>query len=38
LFFMWVGIALLASFSWTLSLIGTAIIILAVQGTLFVRG
>jgi hypothetical protein len=38
LFFMWVGIALLASFSWTVSLIGTAAIILAVQGTLFVRG
>jgi hypothetical protein len=35
---MWVGIALLASFSWTVSLIGTAAIILAVQGILFVRG
>lgn len=37
-FFMWVGVALLASFSWTVSLVGTAAIILAVQGTLLVRG
>jgi hypothetical protein len=37
-FFMWVGIALLASFSWTVSLVGTAAIILAVQGTLLFRG
>ncbi len=37
LFFMWVGMALLAGFSWSVSLIGTAAIILAVQGTLFVR-
>jgi len=38
IFFMWVGIALLASLSWTVSLIGTAAIILAVQATLFFRG
>lgn len=38
LFFMWVGIALLASFSWTVSLVGTAAIILVVQGTLLLRG
>lgn len=38
LFFMWVGVALLANFSWTVSLIGTAAIILAVQGALFFRG
>lgn len=37
-FFMWVGIALLAGFSWTVSLIGTAAIILAVQAVLFFRG
>ena len=37
-FFMWVGVALLASFSWTVSLVGTAAIILAVQGTLLIRG
>lgn len=38
LFFMWVGIALLANLTWTVSLIGTAAIILAVQATLFFRG
>lgn len=38
LFFMWVGIVLLANLSWTVSLIGTAAIILAVQGTLYFRG
>lgn len=38
LFFMWVGIALLANLSWTASLIGTAAIILAVQTTLFFQG
>lgn len=38
LFFIWVGVALLANFSWTVSLIGTAAIILAVQVTLFFRG
>lgn len=38
LFFIWVGVALLASFSWTVSLIGTAAIILGVQATLLVRG
>lgn len=37
LFFMWVGIALLANLGWTVSLIGTATIILAVQATLFFR-
>lgn len=37
LFFMWVGIALLADLSWTVSLIGTAAIILVVQGVLFLR-
>jgi membrane-bound ClpP family serine protease len=37
-FFMWVGIALLAGFSWTVSLIGTAAIILSVQAVLFLRG
>lgn len=37
LFFMWVGIALLANLSWTVSLIGTAAIILAVQAILFFR-
>jgi hypothetical protein len=35
---MWVGVALLANFSWTVSLIGTAAIIIAVQATLFFRG
>lgn len=38
LFFMWVGVALLASFSWSVSLIGTAAIILLTQGVLFLRG
>lgn len=38
LFFMWVGIALLAGFGWTVSLIGTAAIILFVQAVLFFRG
>ncbi len=38
LFFMWIGIALLASFSWTVSLVGTAVIILAVQAILAFRG
>ena len=38
LFFMWVGIALLAGFSWTVSLIGTAAIILTAQAALFFRG
>lgn len=38
LFFMWVGVVLLANLSWTVSLIGTAAIILAVQGTLYFRG
>jgi hypothetical protein len=38
LFFMWVGIALLAGFGWTASLIGTAAIILFVQAVLFFRG
>lgn len=38
LFFIWVGVALLAGFSWTVSLIGTAAIILAVQAILFLRG
>lgn len=38
LFFMWIGIALLASFSWTVSLVGTAVIILAVQTILAFRG
>lgn len=38
LFFMWVGIALLANLDWTVSLIGTAAIILVVQFILFVRG
>lgn len=38
LFFMWVGIALLSNFSWTVSLVGTAAIILGVQATLLVRG
>lgn len=38
LFFMWVGVALLWGFSWTLSLIGTAVIIIAVQSMLFFRG
>lgn len=38
LFFMWVGIVLLAGFSWTASLIGTAAIILAVQAVLLFRG
>lgn len=37
LFFMWVGIAMLGSFSWTVSLIGTAVIMLGVQATLFFR-
>lgn len=37
LFFVWVGVALLANLSWTVSLVGTAAIILAVQGTLFLR-
>lgn len=37
LFFMWVGIALLADLSWTVSLVGTAAIILAVQSTLIFR-
>jgi hypothetical protein len=37
LFFMWVGIAMLANFSWTVSLIGTAVIVLGVQGALFFR-
>jgi hypothetical protein len=35
---MWVGIVLLANLSWTVSLMGTAAIILAVQGTLYFRG
>lgn len=38
LFFIWVGIALLAGFGWTVSLIGTAAIILFVQAVLFFRG
>ena len=38
LFFMWVGIALLAGFSWTVSLIGTAAIVIAVQSMLLFRG
>ena len=38
LFFMWVGVALLANLSWTVSLIGTAAIILAVQVTVYFRG
>ncbi len=38
LFFMWVGIALLANLGWTVSLIGTAVIILVVQGLLYLRG
>lgn len=37
LFFMWVGVALLAGFSWTVSLIGTALIILSVQAILLFR-
>lgn len=38
LFFMWVGIVLLTNLSWTVSLIGTAAIILVVQATLLFRG
>lgn len=38
LFFVWAGIALLANLSWTVSLIGTAAIIVAVQAILFLRG
>lgn len=38
MFFMWVGVALLADFRWTVSLVGTAAIILAVQATLYFRG
>ena len=37
LFFIWVGVALLANLSWTVSLVGTAAIILGVQGTLLIR-
>ena len=37
-FFVWVGIALLANLSWTVALVGTATIILAVQAILFARG
>jgi hypothetical protein len=38
LFFMWVGTALLAGFSWTVSLVGTAVIVLGVQIVLLARG
>ena len=38
LFFMWIGIVLLANLSWTMSLVGTALIVLAVQATLLARG
>ena len=37
LFFMWIGVALLAGLTWTVSLIGTAVIILGVQAVLLVR-
>lgn len=37
LFFMWIGVVLLAGFTWTVSLIGTAVIILSVQAVLLFR-
>lgn len=37
LFFVWVGVALLADIGWRWSLIGTAIIVLGVQLVLFFR-
>lgn len=38
LFFIWTGVALLAGVGWSWALIGTAVIILAVQAILLFRG